>query len=66
MIEKRKFAMEMAITGAQARVVTKLLGLKPAYTIEELRKPFVIVSMHLVVNMKDADIKRMVTHICSA
>lgn len=60
-IEKHKFAMECAITGAQARVVTKLLGLKPAYTLAELRKPFVIISMQLVVNMQDADIKRMVT-----
>ena len=61
MIEKRKFAMEMAVTGAQARVVTKMLGLKPAYTIEELRKPFVIIAVSLVVNMKDPDMKRMVT-----
>lgn len=60
-IEKHKFAMECAITGAQARVVTKLLGLKPAYTLAELRKPFVIVSMQIVVNMQDVDIKRMVT-----
>jgi hypothetical protein len=61
MIEKHKFAAESAITGAQARVVQKLLGLKPAYTLEELKKPFVIVAVTPVVDMKDPDIKRMVT-----
>jgi hypothetical protein len=61
MIEKHKFAAESAITGAQARVVQKLLGLKPAYTLEELKKPFVIVAVTPVVDMKDPDIKKMVT-----
>ena len=61
MVERTKFATEMAITGCQARVVTKMLGLKPAYTLEELRKPFVIVSMTPVIDMMDSDIKRMVT-----
>jgi hypothetical protein len=61
MVDKRKFAPEMAITGAQARVVTKLLGLKPAYTREELTKPFVIISVELVVDMKDPATRQMVT-----
>ena len=61
MVEKRKFAMESAITGAQARVVEKLLGIKPAYTREELKKPFVIVSVVPVVDLKDPSIKKMVT-----
>ena len=61
MIEKHKFAAESAITGAQARVVQKLLGLKPAYTLEELKKPFVVVAVTPVVDMKDPDIKKMVT-----
>ncbi|MBA4372267.1 MAG: hypothetical protein C0402_05345 [Thermodesulfovibrio sp.] len=61
MIEKHKFAGEMAITGAQARVVTKMLGLKPAYALQELKKPFIIVAMTPVVDMHDPDIKRMVT-----
>lgn len=61
MIEKHKFAAESAITGAQARVVQKLLGLKPAYALEELKKPFVIVAVTPVVDMKDPDIKKMVT-----
>ena len=60
-IEKHKFAEESAITGAQARVVQKLLGLKPVYTLEELKKPFIIVSVTPVVDMNDPDIKRMVT-----
>lgn len=61
MVEKSKFASEMAITGAQARVVTKMLGLKAAYTLAELKKPFVIVAMTPIVDMHDPDIKRMVT-----
>lgn len=61
MIERQKFATEMAITGAQARVVTKMLGLKPAYTLGELKKPFVIVAMTPIVDMRDPDIKQMVT-----
>ena len=61
MLEKHKFAMECAITGAQARVVQKLLGLKPAYAMEELKKPFIIISVTPVVDMKDPDIKKMVT-----
>ena len=61
MIEKHKFAVESAITGAQARVVQKLLGLKPAYTLEDLKKPFVVVAVTPVVDMKDPDIKKMVT-----
>lgn len=58
---KHKYATEMAITGAQARVVTKLLGLKPAYTLAELKQPFFIVAMTPVVDMRDPAIKGMVT-----
>jgi hypothetical protein len=61
MIEKHKFAAESAITGAQARVVQKMLGLKPAYSLEELKKPFVIVAVTPIVDMKDPEIKKMVT-----
>jgi hypothetical protein len=61
MVEKRKFARECAITGAKARVVQKLLGLKPAYTLKDLRKPFVILSVTPIVDMRDPAIKKMVT-----
>ncbi len=61
MIEKQKFAVEAAITGAQARVVQKLLGIKPAYSAAELKHPFVILSVIPLVDMEDPDIKRMVT-----
>jgi hypothetical protein len=61
MILKQKFAPEMAITGAQGRVVTKMLGLKPAYTLMELQKAFVIIAVTPVVDMCDPDIKRIVT-----
>ena len=42
---RRAYLRECAITGAQRRVVIKLLGIKTAYTKAELQKPFIIVSM---------------------
>jgi hypothetical protein len=42
---RKAYLRECAITGAQRRVVIKLLGIKTAYTKEELQKPFIIVSM---------------------
>jgi hypothetical protein len=57
----KTFANEIALSGAQARVITKLLGLKKHYTKEELSRPFVIVSVIPEIDMKDPEIKRMVT-----
>ena len=61
MLQLRKFAHEIAVSGAQARVITKLLGLKKAYTIDELKKPFIIISLIPEVDMSDPAIKQMVT-----
>ena len=57
----KTFANEIALSGAQARVITKLLGLKKHYTREELSRPFVVVSVIPEIDMKDPEIKRMVT-----
>jgi len=60
---RRAYLRECAVTGAQSRVIIKLLGLKAAYTIEELKKPFVIVSLIPDTNNEDLDpeVKRMLT-----
>lgn len=60
-LQLRKFMHEIAVSGAQARVITKLLGLKKAYTLDELKKPFIIVSLIPEVDMTDPAIKQMVT-----
>lgn len=61
MMHLRKTAPQAAITAAQHRVIIKMLGLKSKYSLGELKKPFVIISMVLNVDMKDHDIKMMVT-----
>lgn len=44
MIRLKKFYRAMAITGAQSRIITKLLGLKSDYSMAELKKPFIILA----------------------
>jgi hypothetical protein len=61
MIQLRKFAVERAISGAQARVVAKLLGMKRAYPIGDLKKPFVVLSVIPDIDMEDQRIKEVVT-----
>ncbi|MEC4685385.1 MAG: hypothetical protein VST71_06610 [Nitrospirota bacterium] len=60
-LSQNKFKYEIALTGAQSRVVSKLLGLKSTYTLEELKRPFVIVAMVPDWDKNDPEIKRMVT-----
>lgn len=60
MIQLRKHAREKALTGAKNRVISALLGLKGEYSKEELRRPFVFISLVPELDMKDPDIKRMV------
>ena len=52
---RKAYLRECAVTGAQNRVILKLLGLKAAYSMEELKKPFVIVSMVPDTNNEDLD-----------
>ena len=60
-LKQNKFKYEIALTGAQSRVVSKLLGLKSTYTLEELKRPFVIIAMVPDWDRNDPEIKRMVT-----
>jgi hypothetical protein len=61
MIQLRKFAVERAISGAQARVVAKLLGMKQSYPLGDLKKPFVVLSVIPDIDMEDQRIKEVVT-----
>ena len=61
MIQLKKFAVERAISGAQARVVTKLLGMKQAYPFGDMKKPFVVLSVIPDIDMEDQRIKEVVT-----
>jgi hypothetical protein len=61
MIQLKKFAVERAISGAQARVVTKLLGMKQAYLLGEVKKPFIVLSVIPDIDMEDQRIKEVVT-----
>lgn len=61
MIQLKKFAVERAISGAQARVVMKLLGMKQAYPLGDLKKPFVVLSVIPDIDMEDQRIKEVVT-----
>lgn len=42
MTQLRKTAAEKALTGAILRVIRALIGIKGAYTLDELRKPFAV------------------------
>ena len=42
MLQKRKFKLRLCEAGAMNRVLRMLLGIKQAYTTEELQKPFVM------------------------
>ena len=42
MLQKRKFKLRLCESGAMNRVLRMLLGIKQAYTTEELQKPFVM------------------------
>lgn len=42
MLQKRKFRLRLCEAGAMNRVLRMLLGIKQAYTTEELQKPFVM------------------------
>lgn len=56
-----KFVAERAETGAKVRAVRGLLGMKASYTVEELRKPFIIpqIQMNAEAIAADPDGRRM-------
>lgn len=58
LLQKRKHKMKLAETGAMLRVARSLLGLKSTYTLEEIKRPFVVVRIVLRPDYKDPDVKK--------
>ena len=57
MTQLRKTISEKAQTGAILRVVRALLGVKGTYTIEELKKPFAVLSVNFQPDYSDTKVR---------
>ena len=55
------YRYERAETGAWSRLATAALGLKSAYTAEELAKPFAVSRVILAIDYNDPETRRMIT-----
>lgn len=58
MTQLRKTMPEKAMTGAILRVIRSLIGLKGTYTLEELKKPFVIQRTTFSPDYNNPDVRR--------
>jgi len=58
---RREYKVQLCESGAQARVMRDLLGLKAFYSPAELQKPFVVVRITLKPDYEDPAIKMMLT-----
>lgn len=61
--EKRRRKLTLTESGAKARVLRPLLGIKSLYTKEELAKPFIMIRYIFQPPFNDPDIRRQVTAI---
>ena len=59
MLQKRKFRLQLAQTGAMDRVIRKILGLKGTYKRSELEKPFVVPKIAFNPDISDPKIRDM-------
>lgn len=59
MLQKRKFRLQLAQTGAMDRVIRKILGLKGTYRKEELEKPFVVPKIAFNPDVKDPKVREL-------
>ncbi len=59
MLQKRKFRLQLAQTGAMARVIKFIFGLKGTYKIEELKKPFIVPKIVFAPDVNDPQVKAM-------
>lgn len=57
MLQKRKFRLQLAQTGAMDRVIRKILGLKGTYKREELQKPFVVPKIAFSPDVSDPKVR---------
>jgi hypothetical protein len=59
MLQKRKFRLQLAQTGAMDRVIRKILGLKGTYKKEELEKPFVVPKIAFSPDVNDPKVREL-------
>lgn len=59
MLQKRKFRLQLAQTGAMDRVIRKILGLKGTYKKEELEKPFVVPKIAFNPDVNDPKVREL-------
>jgi hypothetical protein len=59
MLQKRKFRLQLAQTGAMDRVIRKILGLKGTYKASELSKPFVIPKIAFNPDVNDPQVRQL-------
>jgi hypothetical protein len=59
MLQKRKFRLQLAQTGAMDRVIRKILGLKGTYKKEELEKPFVVPKIAFNPDVNDPRVREL-------
>ena len=57
MLQKRKFRLQLASTGAMDRVIRLILGLKGTYRREELEKPFVVPKIAFSPDVSDPKVR---------
>jgi hypothetical protein len=57
LLQKRKFKLRLCEAGAMNRVLRMLLGLKQAYTTEELSRPFVMARIVFRPDFTDRDVR---------
>jgi len=58
LLQKRKFKLRLCEAGAMNRVLRMLLGIKQAYTTEELSKPFVVMRVVFQPDYNDKEVKK--------
>lgn len=58
MLQKRKFKLRLCEAGAMNRVLRMLLGIKQAYTVAELQKPFVMARIVFRPDYNDKEVKK--------
>lgn len=58
-LQKRKFRLQIAQTGAMDRVIRKILGLKGAYTKEELAKSYIVPPIVFQPDFSDLETREM-------
>jgi hypothetical protein len=59
MLQKRKFRLQLAQTGAMDRVIRKILGLKGTYKRVELEKPFVVPKIAFSPDVNDPKVREL-------